>query len=103
MILLIKHFFKTLQRVPGLLTSVKAPSGHHLGEMLVQKDAERVLTEAEIDRHIEDCGLLLVAVHGIGNRAEAEGWLRCQTHAIAARKPTHKARLEAEIMARINA
>lgn len=59
------------------------------------------LAEQRIDTHITDCGLLLTAAHVAGNRQEAEQWQQAMYAAIAARTPAHKARLEAEIMARI--
>jgi hypothetical protein len=59
------------------------------------------LAEAKIDQHIDDCGLLMLAAYSRGNRQEAEQWLQAQTKAIASRTPAHKARLEAEILARI--
>lgn len=59
------------------------------------------LAEHEIDDHIADCGLLLTAAHVADNRQEAEQWQQAMYSAIAARTPAHKARLEAEIMARI--
>ena len=59
------------------------------------------LAEHELDQNIHDCGEHMLDAYRRGNRQEAEEWLQTQSQAIACRTPAHKARLEADIMERI--
>lgn len=59
------------------------------------------MSESELDKHIDDCGLLMAEAHLVGSRAEAKQWQLAMYAAIAGRTPAHKARLEASIMARM--
>lgn len=53
------------------------------------------MTDTELERHIQDCGRLMLAAMEAGNREEAEGWLQAQNQAIAQCSPAQVARMEA--------
>ena len=59
------------------------------------------LAEHELDQHIKDCGLLIQKAIDDADRPAAVAWQKAMYEAIALRTPAHKARLEADIMERI--
>lgn len=59
------------------------------------------MNDLELEAHIKDCDLLMVAAMVAGNREEAMNWQQAMYQAIEARSPAQKARIEAEIQSRI--
>jgi hypothetical protein len=59
------------------------------------------MNEAEIDLHIREFGRLIEKAVAEGDRPAAVAWQAAMYEAIRSRTPEHKARLEAEIMERI--
>lgn len=55
----------------------------------------------ELEAHIKDCDILMVAAMVAGNREEAMNWHQAMYQAIASRSPAQKARLEADIQSRM--
>ena len=53
-----------------------------------------LLTDAEREAHIHDCGRLMLEAMAEGRRCDAESWLQAQSDAIASRSPAQVAMME---------
>lgn len=54
------------------------------------------MTDAELESHITDLGLLIEKAYADGDRAAARAWAAARADAIAARSPEQVARMEEE-------
>lgn len=54
------------------------------------------MTDAELESHITDLGLLIQKAYAEGDRAAAVAWSNARTDAIKARSPQQVARMEDE-------
>jgi len=55
-----------------------------------------MVSDAELEAHIRDCGRLMLEAMAAGNRQEADEWLHAQTVAIKSRSPEKVRELERE-------
>ena len=53
-----------------------------------------MMTDAEREAHIKDCGRLMQKAYSEGNRQEAEQWMQAQKEAIKGRSAAQVARME---------
>ena len=52
------------------------------------------MTDAELERHIKDCGQHMVVAYAQGDRPAALKWMQLQAEAIAGRSPAQVAQME---------
>jgi hypothetical protein len=87
---------------PAMAASCAPQAIDRVGYVLQSLAGERTVSDAELEQHIRDCGVLMQRAHDNGNRQEAESWQAAMYAAIAARRPEVKARMEADIQRSID-
>jgi hypothetical protein len=81
--------------------SVRQPTLTDITQLDTQGQPIDDLAEQVLDHSIKKCGLLIQQAIADCDRPAAVKWQEAMYEAIRSRTPAHKARLESEIMARI--